>query len=56
MAAHGFGPVLAHAPYTLNACSADARVREFALETMADDLSRMEALPAISIIFILAAM
>lgn len=45
MAAHGFGPVLAHAPYTLNACSADARVREFALETMADDLSRMEALP-----------
>ena len=37
--------VLAHAPYTLNACSADARVREFALETMADDLSRMEALP-----------
>lgn len=45
MAAHGFGPVLAHAPYTLNACSADARVREFAFETMADDLSRMEALP-----------
>lgn len=45
MAEHGFGPVLAHAPYTLNACSADARVREFALETMADDLLRMEALP-----------
>lgn len=45
MVEHGFGPVLAHAPYTLNACSADARVREFALETMADDLLRMEALP-----------
>lgn len=45
MAAQGFGQILAHAPYTLNACSADARVREFALETMADDMERMEALP-----------
>lgn len=45
MAEHGFGPIIAHAPYTLNACSADTHVREFALETMADDLSRMEALP-----------
>ncbi|HIT53519.1 MAG TPA: deoxyribonuclease IV [Candidatus Fimivicinus intestinavium] len=45
MAEHGFGKLIAHAPYTLNACSADARVREFALETMADDLLRMESLP-----------
>lgn len=45
MAEHGFGKIIAHAPYTLNACSADAHVREFALETMADDLIRMEALP-----------
>lgn len=45
MAEHGFGKIIAHAPYTLNACSADAHVREFALETMADDLLRMEALP-----------
>lgn len=45
MAEHGFGKIIAHAPYTLNACSADAHVREFALETMGDDLIRMEALP-----------
>lgn len=45
MAEHGFGKIIAHAPYTLNACSADAHVREFALETMEDDLIRMEALP-----------
>ncbi len=41
----GLGPVVAHAPYTLNACGAEERVREFALETMADDLARMEYLP-----------
>ena len=37
-----FAPVLAHAPYTLNACSADEKTRSFAAETMADDLRRME--------------
>lgn len=37
--------VLAHAPYTLNACSADAQTRQFAKETFADDLARMEYLP-----------
>lgn len=42
---HGIGTIVAHAPYTLNACSADERVREFALETMADDLSRMQYIP-----------
>lgn len=36
-----FGPLLAHAPYTLNACSADPKTREFALLTMQDDLARM---------------
>ena len=40
-----FGPIIAHAPYTLNTCSADAHTREFALETMADDLLRMEYVP-----------
>lgn len=40
-----FAPVLAHAPYTLNACSADEKTRSFAAETMADDLRRMEFLP-----------
>jgi len=44
-AAHGIGPIVAHAPYTLNACSADARTRDFALMTFADDLKRMEYVP-----------
>ena len=35
---HGIGPILAHAPYTLNAAGADERVREFAESVMADDL------------------
>ena len=39
------GPVVAHAPYTINPCAADARVKEFALQTMADDLRRMEYIP-----------
>ncbi|MDR0844119.1 MAG: deoxyribonuclease IV [Tannerella sp.] len=37
--------LVAHAPYTLNASAADARIREFAFETMADDLRRMEYVP-----------
>jgi len=39
------GPILAHAPYTLNAAGAEARVREFAEMTMADDLKRLELTP-----------
>lgn len=42
---HGIERILAHAPYTLNACSADESVREFAWNTMADDLRRMEYTP-----------
>ncbi|MDN0056344.1 deoxyribonuclease IV [Collinsella ihumii] len=42
---HAFGPLVAHAPYTYNPCSAKERAREFALEAMAEDLQRMEALP-----------
>lgn len=42
---HDFGVILAHAPYTLNACSADEKTREFAWMTMKDDLERMEYLP-----------
>ena len=41
----GFGPLVAHAPYTINACSKDARTREFAHLALADDLQRMEYLP-----------
>lgn len=35
----------AHAPYTINACGKDERVQEFARETMADDLRRLEEIP-----------
>jgi deoxyribonuclease-4 len=42
---HEFGKIVAHAPYTLNACSADERTREFAFEVMTDDLKRMEYVP-----------
>lgn len=41
----GIGPILAHAPYTLNAAGADNRVREFAESVMADDLRRLEQTP-----------
>lgn len=44
-AAHGIGPILAHAPYTLNAAGAEARVRDFAEQVMADDLRRLELTP-----------
>ncbi|WP_394883867.1 deoxyribonuclease IV [Clostridium tertium] len=42
---NNFATILAHAPYTLNACSADERTREFAREMMIDDLNRMELMP-----------
>lgn len=45
MKENNFPKILAHAPYTLNACSADEKVREFANITMADDLKRMEYTP-----------
>lgn len=42
---HGIEIVLAHAPYTLNGCSADPGIRDSAARTMADDLRRMEYIP-----------
>lgn len=42
---HGIAQILAHAPYTLNACSKDEGLRNFAKETMADDLFRLSHLP-----------
>ena len=42
---HKFGKIVAHAPYTLNACAADENIRRFARETFADDLKRMDMLP-----------
>ena len=40
-----FGKIVAHAPYTLNACAAKEDLRTFARETFIDDLRRMEYTP-----------
>ena len=42
---HGFIAPLAHAPYTLNPCAKDEKLRKFAFETMEDDLKRLQKLP-----------
>lgn len=42
---NGFAKILAHAPYTLNACAKVPSIREFAYNTMLDDLKRMEFVP-----------
>ena len=42
---HNFAKIVAHAPYTLNPCAAKPELREFALNTMLDDLSRLEYTP-----------
>ncbi len=42
---HSFGKLVAHAPYTMNACAAKEDIRRFARETMEDDLARMEYTP-----------
>lgn len=39
------GPILAHASYTMNLCAAEERIRDFARNTLADDLFRMEFTP-----------
>ena len=39
------GRIVAHAPYTLNACAKEEKTLEFARQTMADDLRRMEYVP-----------
>ena len=45
MEENNFAKILAHAPYTINGCSADESTREFASEMMADDLERLKYLP-----------
>ena len=42
---NNFAKLVAHAPYTLNPCSAAEKVREFAYTAMADDMKRMELIP-----------
>ena len=45
LAEHCFAPIIAHAPYTLNLCGAEEANRQFARETMADDLRRLDHIP-----------
>lgn len=45
MEENNFSKILAHAPYTMNLCSANEKTREFALNTLSDDLKRTEYLP-----------
>lgn len=45
MAEHGFGKIVAHAPYTMNLCSDKADIRKFACDMFCDDLKRMEYTP-----------
>ncbi len=45
MEEHNFGPLVVHAPYTMNLCSDKPDIRRFALDMFADDLKRMEYLP-----------
>ena len=45
MRENSFAPLLAHAPYTLNACSADSKIRDFARMVMTEDLQLLELLP-----------
>lgn len=40
-----FATLVAHAPYTLNPCSSNDKVREFAYIAMKEDLERMELTP-----------
>lgn len=42
---HAFAPILAHAPYTLNACAAEESIRAFARRTMREDLERLSHIP-----------
>lgn len=44
-AEHELSSILAHAPYTLNACAKEPALREFTCKTMCDDLSRLEHIP-----------
>ena len=45
MAGHGFGPIVAHAPYIMNPCSKDEGIRELAARMMAEDLELVDQLP-----------
>lgn len=42
---NNFARIMAHAPYTLNACSKDAHLRELSAQMFEEDISRMEFFP-----------
>lgn len=42
---HRFGTLVAHAPYTLNPASSDAKVRDFACRCLGEDIARMAYFP-----------
>ena len=42
---NSFTKILAHAPYTINVCSADEKIRKFGKDTMKDDLEKLEFVP-----------
>ncbi len=42
---NNFCKILAHAPYTINVCSADENIRKFGIDTMKDDLKNLEFIP-----------
>lgn len=42
---NNFCKILAHAPYTINVCSADEGIRKFGIDTMKDDLQKLEYVP-----------
>lgn len=42
---NSFGKLVAHAPYTMNACAEKENIRQLAFEMLADDLRRMEYTP-----------
>ena len=48
---NNFATLMAHAPYTMNACSAEPSIRDFALQVIQEDLSTLENLPDVYYVF-----
>lgn len=48
---HAFGPILAHAPYTMNLASNQEKVYEFACSVIREDVARMDALGIENMVF-----
>ena len=46
-----FATLMAHAPYTMNACSAEPSIRKFALQVIQEDLATLENFPDVYYVF-----